>query len=85
MDQTNSAASNATAIVLGSGIAGLATAEVLSEQFGRVLVLERDHPEANSAKSAVEIAREDERGGARPGVPQVCCVLFCSECVQQPC
>jgi flavin-dependent dehydrogenase len=48
--------SSGTAIVIGSGIAGLATARVLADRFARVIVVERDVT-PNAAVS-------------RPGVPQ---------------
>lgn len=62
-----------TAIVIGSGMAGLATAQALSKHFDRVLVLERDvDPASDPAivnKSAVEVA--SMKPPARPGVSQV--------------
>lgn len=57
------------ALVLGSGMAGLATAQVLSKFFQRVVVLEKDFPEANNNMSAVEVGNTDD---PRPGVAQVC-------------
>ncbi len=61
-------AGTAVAVVIGSGLAGLAAAQVLSEHFQRVLVIERDRPAENNEKTAVEIMSDEK---ARPGVDQV--------------
>jgi hypothetical protein len=45
------------AVVIGSGIAGLAAAEVLSRHFERVVVLERDEPQPEWDASAVDMAK----------------------------
>jgi len=70
--------SEGVALVLGSGMAGLATAQVLSKFFQRVIVLEKDFPEANNDMSAVEVANELEHD-PRPGVAQVC-TACCAAC-----
>lgn len=59
------------AIVIGSGMAGLAAAQVLTDHFERVLLVERDHPEANNHMSAVEMAQQTAEEESRPGVTQV--------------
>lgn len=57
-------------------MAGLAAAQVLTEQIERVLVVERDHPEANNDMSAVEMAQQSAKEESRPGVTQVgACML----------
>lgn len=58
------------AIVIGSGMGGLAAAQVLSKQFSSVQVLERDHAETVAGANAVEVAR-GAKAVARPGVMQV--------------
>lgn len=59
-----------TALVIGSGMYALATAEVLSRHFERVAVTERDEPLAlqqqHDALYAARLAKS-----ARPGVQQV--------------
>lgn len=57
------------AIVIGSGLGGLATAQVLSLTFDSVIVLERDKPEGLLDKTSLDAAKMENR--ARPGVQQV--------------
>lgn len=57
------------AIVIGSGLGGLATAQVLSLTFDSVIVLERDTPEGLVDKTSLDAAKMENR--ARPGVQQV--------------
>jgi 2-polyprenyl-6-methoxyphenol hydroxylase-like FAD-dependent oxidoreductase len=57
------------AIVIGSGLGGLATAQVLSLTFDSVIVLERDKPEGLLEKTSLDAAKMENR--ARPGVQQV--------------
>lgn len=45
------------AVVIGSGMAGLAAAEVLSRHFDHVMVLERDQPHPEWEKGAVDMAK----------------------------
>jgi hypothetical protein len=56
-------------------MAGLATAQVVSQWFERVMVLERDRPEGNNDKTALDMAQEQQE--SRPGVAQVCRVQHC--------
>lgn len=56
------------AIVIGSGMGGLATAQVLSEYFDNVIVIEKDHADKTMQKSSVEAANT---ASARHGVMQV--------------
>jgi 2-polyprenyl-6-methoxyphenol hydroxylase-like FAD-dependent oxidoreductase len=58
-----------TAIVIGGGMGGLATAQVLSNHFSNVVVIEKDQPESLHGLSAVDIWRQGSP--ARPGVSQV--------------
>jgi glycine/D-amino acid oxidase-like deaminating enzyme len=57
------------AVVIGSGMCGLATAKVLTKHFAKVTVVERDQPQALLAQSALDAARMENK--ARPGVAQV--------------
>lgn len=57
-----------TAIVLGSGMAGLAVAKVLARHFDRVVVVEKDEPQ-EAGLSALDAAKMQAK--ARPGVWQV--------------
>ena len=57
------------AIVIGSGMGGLAAAQVLSRHFEQVVVVERDRPQPLMHWSALDAAIMQE--GARPGVKQV--------------
>jgi 2-polyprenyl-6-methoxyphenol hydroxylase-like FAD-dependent oxidoreductase len=57
------------AVVIGSGMGGLATAQVLSRCFQQVVVVERDEPQPLMEQSAVDAAHQEEL--ARPGVKQV--------------
>jgi glycerol-3-phosphate dehydrogenase len=70
---------HSTCIVIGSGMAGLATAQVASRWFERVMMLERDHPESNNGRTALDMAKEQQE--SRPGVSQVCCSLCITEMV----
>ena len=56
---------SAPAVVLGGGIAGLATARLLVRHFPRVLVLERD------VRDDVDAPEEAFRSWRRGGVPQL--------------
>lgn len=58
------------AVVIGSGMCGLATAQALSSFFDHVIVLERDAPDSLLPQSAVDAAVVGSK--ARPGVQQVC-------------
>jgi 2-polyprenyl-6-methoxyphenol hydroxylase-like FAD-dependent oxidoreductase len=58
-----------TAIVIGSGMGGLATAQVLSKHFERVVIIERDDPRKLLQHTSLEAACME--GQARPGVQQV--------------
>lgn len=58
-----------TAVVVGSGMCGLATAEVLSQHFAKVIVLEKDQPLHLLERTALDAARMENK--ARPGVHQV--------------
>jgi glycine/D-amino acid oxidase-like deaminating enzyme len=60
------------AVVIGSGMGGLAAAQVLSRHFSHVTVLEKDAEPRGAAltMSAAEVASLDTP--LRPGVPQVC-------------
>src|SRR5262245_4010116 len=53
-----------TAVVLGGGLAGLATARVLERHYPRVLVLERDE------RAETPFAEDAFHAWERPGVPQ---------------
>lgn len=57
-----------TALVIGSGMAGLAAAAVLSKHFRSVAVLERDEPEGLMQQTSLDTARMES---SRPGVQQV--------------
>ena len=57
-----------TAVVIGSGMAGLVTAQVLSKHFDSVIVIEKDHPMDLLELTSLDAARMDS---ARPGVQQV--------------
>src|SRR5256884_162967 len=64
----------ATAVVLGGGLAGLATARILERHYPRVLVLPRDPPGGASpggapCLSSREPPRPGARGGRLPGAP----------------
>ncbi|WP_242054013.1 NAD(P)-binding protein [Nostoc parmelioides] len=53
-DQLNFEDSGTRAIVIGSGIAGLVAAQVLTKHFDQVTVIERDrHPETPAARQGV--------------------------------
>jgi hypothetical protein len=56
------------AVVIGSGMGGLTTAQVLSRYFEQVVVVERDQPQPLMEQSAVDAALQEV--GARPGVKQ---------------
>jgi len=56
------------AIVIGSGMGGLATAQVLSEYFDNIIVIEKDHAGEMMEKTSVQTANV---ANARPGVMQV--------------
>lgn len=45
------------AVVIGSGMAGLVAAEVLSRHFSHVVVLERDQPHPEWQQGAVDMAK----------------------------
>lgn len=47
------------------------TAQVLSEHFHRVIVVERDHPEVNNSMTALDMAKQTAHEETRPGVTQV--------------
>lgn len=64
------AASMQSAVVIGGGMAGLATAEVLSIHFGRVVVVDKDSQQTGLlGVSSVDAWRTGSK--ARPGVLQV--------------
>ena len=68
-------ANSDTAVVIGSGLAGLAAAQALSEHFSRVLVLERDaETSLHADETALEVMGEAD---IRPGVDQVGCCCCC--------
>ena len=67
------------AIVIGSGMGGLAAAQVLSKHFDRVTVIEKDDPHDILGLSSVEVARLQSKG--RPGVHQV---IGCLPLLLQP-
>lgn len=56
------------AIVIGSGMGGLATAQVVSEYFHNVIIIEKDHADETMQKTSVEAANV---ANARHGVLQV--------------
>jgi len=56
------------AMVIGSGMGGLATAQVLSEYFDNVIVIEKDQADETMQKTSIEAAN---MAGARHGVMQV--------------
>ena len=58
-----------SAIVIGGGLSGLATAQVLSKHFSSVVLIEKDEPQSLQGLSAVEAWRLGNK--ARPGVTQV--------------
>lgn len=45
------------AVVIGSGMAGLSAAKMLSKHFSRVVVLEKDEPRASWQASAAEVVK----------------------------
>jgi phytoene dehydrogenase-like protein len=65
-----------TAIVIGGGMGGLATAQVLSTHFTSVVLIEKDQPQPLQGLSAVEAWRMGVE--ARPGVSQVSCMHTCN-------
>lgn len=58
-----------TAVVIGSGMGGLAVAQVLSKHCGSVTVVEKDQPKSLMEITCVEAWQEG--GKVRPGVLQV--------------
>lgn len=56
------------AIIIGSGMGGLATAQVVSEYFHNVIIIEKDHADETMQKTSVEAANV---ANARHGVLQV--------------
>ena len=66
-----------TAIVIGGGMGGLATAQVLSKHFSSVVLIEKDQPQSLQGLSAVEVWRQGIK--ARPGVTQVTCMHTCNK------
>jgi hypothetical protein len=65
-----------TAIVIGGGMGGLATAQVLSKHFTSFVLIEKDQPQSLQGLSAVETWRMGVK--ARPGVSQVSCMHTCN-------
>ncbi len=74
---TGLASMGQTAIVIGSGMGGLAAAQVLSNHFSSVVLLEKDDPNSLNHHTSLEAASLGPK--ARPGVMQVarqCCGLL---------
>lgn len=79
------------AVVIGSGMGGLAVAQVLTKHFGSVVVIDKDQPDSLMDSTCVEAWQDDTQEGpkARPGVLQVstatavelCNVHLCRRCV----
>lgn len=57
------------AVVIGSGMGGLSTAQVLSRYFDHVVIVDRDTPQPLLQQSALDAALMED--AARPGVKQV--------------
>jgi hypothetical protein len=56
------------AVVIGSGMAGLAAAEILSRHFEHVVVLEKDEPQPEWEQSAVDMAKVCNKASCTCGV-----------------
>lgn len=70
-------------VVIGSGMGGLAVAQVLSKHFESVIVVEKDQPESLMETTCVEAWQEG--GKVRPGVLQVSTELLLWHSLLQLC